>query len=171
MAAPAPAGGSISAQEFREAMSRLTTAVSVITTDGPAGRSGLTCSAVCAASDTPPLLVACVHGASNANKALKENGVLCVNCLGADQSDLSQTFAGARGVPMNERFTGDHWDKLITGAPRHREALVALDCEIVNVIEAGTHSVFLARVLATAHNDPADPLIYHRRSYATTRAL
>ena len=38
--------------QFREGMSRLGAAVTVLTTDGPAGRHGMTASAVCSVTDT-----------------------------------------------------------------------------------------------------------------------
>ncbi|MGE0563196.1 MAG: flavin reductase family protein [Pseudolabrys sp.] len=161
----------VTAQQFRDAMSQITTPVSVITTDGAAGRFGMTCSAVCAASDTPPMLIACVYSASAANAVLRANGVLCVNSLNAGQSELSQLFASSRGVPMEERFPIDDWGTLVTGSPCHREALATLDCEIADVREAGTHSIFLAKVLSTGIGEPAGPLVYHRRAYATTRSL
>jgi flavin reductase (NADH)/flavin reductase/chlorophenol-4-monooxygenase component 1 len=163
--------GAVSAQQFRDAMSQITTPVSIITTDGPAGRSGMTCSAVCAASDTPPMIIACVHGASAANRVFKANGVLCVNSLSAAQSDLSQMFASSRGIPMDERFAHDAWCTLATGSPCHRNALVALDCQVLDIREAGTHSVFFCKVLATGHGEPVEPLVYHRRAYATTRQI
>jgi hypothetical protein len=42
---------------FRNAMALLGGAVSVITTDGPAGRFGFTASAVCSVTDSPPTLL------------------------------------------------------------------------------------------------------------------
>lgn len=39
--------------DFREGMSRLGAAVNLITTDGPAGRHGITASAVCSVTDAP----------------------------------------------------------------------------------------------------------------------
>lgn len=167
----AGAGCAVSAQQFRDAMAQIATPVSVITTDGPAGRSGMTCSAVCAASDAPPMIIACVHGTSAANRVFKANGVLCVNSLSAAQSDLSQLFASSRGVPMEERFATEDWGTLATGSPCHRRALVALDCEVLDIREAGTHSVFFARVMATGIGQPLEPLVYHRRAYATTRPI
>jgi flavin reductase (NADH)/flavin reductase/chlorophenol-4-monooxygenase component 1 len=164
-------GCAVTARQFRDAMAQITTPVSVITTDGPAGRSGMTCSAVCAASDAPPMIIACVHGASAANRVFRANGVLCVNSLSAAQSELSQLFASSRGVPMDERFLHDDWGTLATGAPCHRGALAALDCEVLDIREAGTHSVFFARVLATGIGQPLEPLVYHRRAYATTRPI
>src|SRR3569832_2449254 len=65
VAATAPSSA-VSTAQFRAAFANFTTTVSIIATDGPAGVAGLTCSAVCAASDDPPLLLACVHGKSAA---------------------------------------------------------------------------------------------------------
>lgn len=166
-----PGGPAVPAAEFRAALSKLTTAVSVIATDGPAGAAGLTCSAVCAVSDDPAMVLACVHGKSTANAVIKTNGVLCVNCLRSDQRSLSQAFAGIGGLPMPERFALAQWSALRTGAPYCKDALLALDCTLVEVRDVGTHSIFIAKVVATA--EPADgaPLVYQRRAYATTRSL
>ena len=149
----------------------LTTAVSIIATNGPAGMAGLTCSAVCGVSDTPATLVACVSRRSAAHDIIKANGVLCINCLPAAQQDLSQLFAGVGQVPMAERFAASLWSMLATGAPYCKDALVAFDCELMDARDVGTHSVLIARVLATAQSAPAEPLVYHRQQYATTRAL
>ena len=162
---------SVPASEFRAALTGLTTAVSVIATDGPAGMAGLTCSAVCGVSDTPATLVACVSRRSAAHDVIKANGVLCINCLPATRQDLSQLFAGVGQVPMAERFAADLWSVLATGAPYCKDALVAFDCELMEAREVGTHSVLIARVLATAQSAPAEPLVHHRQQYATTRAL
>jgi len=161
----------VSAAEFRGALSKLATAVSVITTDGRAGPAGVTCSAVCAVSDEPAMLLVCVHGKSATNMAIKTNGVLCVNCLQAEQTELSQAFAGIGSIPMPQRFALADWGTLVTGAPRCRTALVSLDCEVADVRDIGTHSIFIARVLATAGSEDGEPLLYQRRSYATTRIL
>src|SRR5215510_6680499 len=71
----------VPSNEFRNALSKLATAVSVVTTAGPAGAAGVTCSAVCALSDDPATVLVCVHGKSATNTAIKKNGILCVNCL------------------------------------------------------------------------------------------
>lgn len=157
--------------EFRAALSRLTTAVSVIATDGPAGVAGLTCSTVCAVSDDPAMVLACVHGKSAANAIIKANGVLCVSCLQSDQRSLSQAFAGIGGLPMPERFALAQWSVLATGAPYCKNALLALDCKLVDVRDIGTHSIFIGKVVATAEPTDGAPLVYQRRAYATTRPL
>lgn len=161
----------VSDTDFREAMSRFTTAVSVIATDGIAGMAGLTCSAVCAVSDTPATLAVCVHGGSAANGVIKANRVLSVNCLHTEQHHLSQAFAGVGKLPMADRFAMANWETLVTGAPCCRDTLVVLDCSVVDVRDVGTHSVFIVTVMATAGAENRRPLIYRQRNYATTCSL
>ncbi len=161
----------VSSNEFRDAFANFATTVSIVATDGPAGIAGLTCSAVCAVSDAPPLLVACVHGKSAANAAVKRNMIMSVNCLQSDQSELSQAFAGIGRLSVEDRFALGEWDALATGAPCCRNALAALDCEIVEVCDIGTHTLFIGKVVATSTREPGEPLVYQRRAYATTRKL
>lgn len=164
--------GGVSSTEFRGALAKLVTPVSIIATDGPAGPAGLTCSAVCAVSDQPPMLLVCVHGKSAANAVIKANGVFCVNCLQIGQRELSQAFAGIGSVPMHERFAMADWGVLATGAPHCKSALVALDCKVADMRDMGTHTIFIAQVIATAElSEAADPLIYQQRAYATVRPL
>jgi flavin reductase (NADH)/flavin reductase/chlorophenol-4-monooxygenase component 1 len=159
----------ISSLAFREALSKAVTAVTVVATGGTHGLAGVTCSAVASVSDTPPTVLVCINRRSFANEIIKANGVLSVNWLGADQIAVSQLFAGAGGVPMAERFAQHAWSALATGAPCSRDALVALDCQVVEALEVGTHSVFLGRVVAASHADAGTPLLYCRRAYAVTQ--
>ena len=159
------------AADFREAMSRVASSVSIVSTDGPHGIAGFTCSAVCSVTDEPPTIMVCVNRRSAANAVIKANGVLCVSSLGADQVELSQLFAGVGRVPMSERFVAPNWGVLTTGAPYCTTSRVALDCRIADVREVGTHSVIFAEVLSTAHAGDSAPLIYHSRNYATLRHM
>ena len=159
----------ISADEFREALSKLASSVSIISTDGPHGIAGFTCSAVCSVTDEPPTIMVCVKRKSFANAVIKANGVLCVSSLSTEQVALSQTFAGVGRVPMPERFAGPDWGVLTTGAPYCKAARLALDCRLADVREVGTHSVFFAEVMSTIHATDGEPLIYHSHNYATVR--
>jgi flavin reductase (NADH)/flavin reductase/chlorophenol-4-monooxygenase component 1 len=161
----------ISAIEFREALSKLASSVAVVTTGGPRGFAGVTCSAFCTVSDSPPTLLACVGQKSAANEILKTNGVLCVNALCETQIHLSNLFSGVGKVPMAERFSDESWHRLLTGSPCNRNAVAAFDCRITEVRDVGAHSVFLAEVLATACSGDRPPLVYRSREYATTRAI
>jgi flavin reductase (DIM6/NTAB) family NADH-FMN oxidoreductase RutF len=157
--------------EFREAMSRVVSSVSIVSTDGPHGIAGFTCSAVCSVTDEPPTIMVCVNRKSAANAVIKANAVLCVSSLCADQIELSRMFAGVGRVPMQERFAGADWGVLATGSPYCKTSRVALDCRVADSREIGTHSVLFAEVLSALHTNDGDPLIYYSRNYATIRQI
>jgi flavin reductase (DIM6/NTAB) family NADH-FMN oxidoreductase RutF len=159
----------VSAAEFREALSKAITPVTVLATDGPSGRAGVTCSAVCSVCDTPPTVLVCVNRNSFANAVIKANGILTVNWLSAGQSELSQLFAGVGGLSMPERFARSQWGTLASGAPYCKEAMMTLDCHVADALEIGTHSLIFARVIATTKADERHPLAYYQRAYATTQ--
>jgi flavin reductase len=151
--------------KFRSAMARLGAAVNLITSDGPAGRHGLTASAVCSVTDAPPTVLVCINRASASNSLLKTNGVLCVNVLAAHHAALSERFAD-RDSRTSERFSDEtSWSRLSTGSPALNDASVALDCRIASVSEVGTHSVFFCEVEAVRIADRVEGLIYFNRAY------
>ena len=163
--------GIVEALEFRNVLSRVPTAVTIVATDGAHGIAGVTCSAVCSVCDTPATVLVCVNRRSYANMVIKANGVLCVNWLGSAHADISQLFSGVGAVPMAQRFADAHWGTLSTGAPHCQVSLMALDCRVAQAMEVGSHSVFLAEVVGTACADGVDPLVYCQRNYATTRPI
>jgi flavin reductase (NADH)/flavin reductase/chlorophenol-4-monooxygenase component 1 len=164
-------GYEVSRMEFRHAMSLLATSVSLVTTDGPHGRAGLTCSAVCSVTDSPPIVLACVGSLSSANAVIKGNGVLAISCLGAGQQPLAELFAGVGRVPMAQRFEASEWHRLKTGSPCRADTLMALDCRLVSFHEVGTHSVLIAAVEGVRLGPATEPLVYHNRAFATTRPI
>jgi flavin reductase (DIM6/NTAB) family NADH-FMN oxidoreductase RutF len=126
-------------QRFLDAMSFTATTVSVVTTDGPAGRHGVTVSAlssVSADSERPTILV-CVHERNRASEAIRRNGVFCVNVLRDDQAAISDTFAGRHKDTITDKFSVADWTVEATGSPRIVDPLVALDCELRQVVRQG----------------------------------
>jgi len=138
----------VSAQSFREAMSRFGAAVNIVTSDGPEGRLGFTATAVCSLSADPPSLLVCMNRSSSQNKSLQANHVICVNTLTGRQSNLAAVFSGAGKLDMPARFGGATWLVLETGAPALAEALIAFDCRIAQAIETATHTLLVAEVVA-----------------------
>ncbi|MET4385446.1 flavin reductase (DIM6/NTAB) family NADH-FMN oxidoreductase RutF [Bradyrhizobium sp. F1.4.3] len=63
-------------EDYRDAMARLGAAVSIVTTDGPAGRAGFTASAACSVTDDPPTLLVCMNRASSAYVSVVGNNVV-----------------------------------------------------------------------------------------------
>ena len=152
---------------FREAMSRYGAAVHVITTDGPAGRAGFTATAVFSVSDEPPTLLVCLNRRGMAGPILQENGVFCVNTLGADDEAISNVFAGRTGAKLAERFNVGTWSKLSTGAPILSSAIVACDCRVTEVNAVASHNIIIGVVEAVTLGPPVPALVYHGRVYKT----
>ena len=157
----------IEATDFREAMSLLTTAVNVVTTNGDSGMHGFTASAVCSVTDTPPTLLVCMNQASRSHSYFVENKILSVNVLGAQHESISNAFASK--LTQTERFEQAQWTQLTTGAPVLEDALVSFDCEIDQIQQVGTHSVFMCRVvdikLPENQYNAEHSLVYFNRSY------
>lgn len=150
---------------FREAMSRLGAAVSIITTFGPEGDTGFTASAVCSVTDAPPTLLVCINRSAGQHDVILAAGFLCVNVLAHEHQELSPVFAGAGNLPMAERFAMSAWIRLKTGAPVLESAAASFDCRIDQITEVGTHSVLFCRVDAIHLGSGNSGLIYHGRSY------
>lgn len=154
----------IEATDFRNAMSLLTTAVNVITTEGASGLHGFTASAVCSVTDTPPTLLVCMNQASRSYMHFVENKILSVNVLGAQHEHISNAFASSK-LNSEERFKLGAWTTLATGSPVLQDALVSFDCEIEHIQAIGTHSVFMCRVVAIKQSQQNESLVYFNRTY------
>lgn len=154
----------IEATDFRDGMSLLTTAVNVITTEGSAGTHGFTASAVCSVTDTPPTLLVCMNQTSRSHAHFIENKILSVNVLGAQHESISNAFASK--LSSQERFEYGSWSQLKTGAPVLEDALVSFDCEIEDIQQVGTHSVFMCRVVAIKQGESDESLVYFNRAYS-----
>lgn len=158
---------------FLEAMSLTAATVSIVTTDGPAGRGGVTVSAMSSVSaDTPlPSLLVCLHRKGRATSMLLANRAFCVNVLRDDQAAISDIFAGRAESSAGDRFAGSRWQRGATGALRAEGALAAFDCRLIEARLVGTHYIVLGAVEAITLAEAGRPLIYSRRAYGHPAAL
>lgn len=153
----------IDVTDFKNAMSLLTGAVNVITTVGVSGRHGFTASAVCSVTDTPPTLLVCMNKSSRSHAHFIENKILSVNVLGAHHQQLSNIFSSK--LSSEERFEYGSWTALETGSPVLEDSLVSFDCQIEQIQEVGTHTVFICPIVATQQSQHDQGLVYFNRAY------
>lgn len=139
--------------EFRNAMAQPGSAVSVITTDGAAGKFGFTASAVCSVTDQPPTLLVCMNRNSYAHEHFRRNGVLCVNVLSSSHQELSGVFANA-SLRSDQRFLHDSWQVMSSGAPVLSSLSTSFDCLIADCHGSWQPLGFLlpCRPFASANN-------------------
>lgn len=150
---------------FRDAMASLSAAVNIVTTAGAAGRCGITATAVCSVTDTPPSVMVCLNRNSAMNPVFRENGRLCINVLSHEQEQMARHFAGMTGAGMEERFSWDVWNDGLLGQPMLKGALASLEGKIEQVQEIGTHLVYLVQVQHIALSKEGHGLIYFRRNF------
>jgi flavin reductase (DIM6/NTAB) family NADH-FMN oxidoreductase RutF len=150
--------------DFISAMALAVNGVSIVTTDGEAGRFGITVSSVSSVSADPPLMLVCVNRKSPAHQALRENMVFCVNLLSTQDRELADTFAGRPTRGQAFEFAAGAWSPGVTGAPRLTHAVSAFECVMEQSHDAGSHTVFIGRVVAVVSTG-AHPLLYTDRAY------
>ena len=93
----------------------------------------------------------------------QEGATFAVNILAHDQIELSNRFAW---VKDEDRFAVGDWETAATGAPVLSTALAWLDCSIHSKLKAGTHTIFVGKVLASKVERAGElPLGYWNRGY------
>ncbi|MWV28671.1 flavin reductase family protein [Aurantiacibacter rhizosphaerae] len=153
---------------FRSAMCRLASAVTLITTDGPAGRRGLVATAVTSITDDPPNILVCVNKSARSNAMIKQNGAFAVNVLNEGQEGLVGAFMSKSGDDPFDK--SDVWTSLETGAPILKESLASLDCVLDQIINIGTHSLFVGHVTEVRIGTQSSALVYFDRAFCSVAA-
>jgi 3-hydroxy-9,10-secoandrosta-1,3,5(10)-triene-9,17-dione monooxygenase reductase component len=157
----------VDADTFRSLMGRFATGVTVVTFVDTAGRDcGITLTAFASLSLTPPLILVCVDRTASVYPMLRTAQTFAVNILSERQEMVARRFA-ATG---EDRFDGIGFARGATGAPLLDEAIVALECRKVEMLEGGDHSIFLGEVESGAIRQRGEigsdmPLLYYRGGY------
>lgn len=151
---------------FRHVMGHFATGVTVVTTLEGDRPHGITVNALSSVSLEPPLVMVALDRGRRITPVVREHRRFAVNILGEGQQALSDCFAGAPVVPDREAFCGAAWSPGTGGLPLLDGAIAALECTVVDVVPAGDHDLFVARVDALSADGPgALPLLYYRRRY------
>jgi flavin reductase (DIM6/NTAB) family NADH-FMN oxidoreductase RutF len=152
----------VSKDEFRTALSRFVSGVTVVTTVGEDDRpAGITVSAFSSLSLEPPLVLACIDKRASLHDCLTEGKHFAVNILAHDQEHLSRRFASKD----QDRFDGAGYREGVSGAPLLEGALAYIECRVVHVYPGGDHTIVVGEVEATSGGDHK-PLAYFRGGYS-----
>jgi flavin reductase (DIM6/NTAB) family NADH-FMN oxidoreductase RutF len=154
----------ITSEDYREALSLFPSGVTIVTIQAGEKRHGLTVSAFASVSPDPPLVAVMIDQRHRAYSLLESEGaVFAVNILHQDQEELSNRFAW---VKDEDRFALGDWTTAMTGAPVLADAAAWMDCTIHAKFPAGTHTVYVGEVQASAvPKAEAVPLLYWNRGY------
>lgn len=157
----------VSKDQFRDGMKLLAGAVTIIATQGDAGKGGLTATAVCSVSDEPPTLLTCINNNNELVEIIKINDFFSVNLLSSAMEAISNRFAGFDKVPMEERFELGSWDFDKTTSPVLEGSLATFCCKVKEMIISGTHTVIFGEIHEVYISEGQTPLLYFDRNYTS----
>ena len=149
----------IASDDFKTGMRQLAASVTVITAAHNEIKDGLTATATCSVSADPPQLLICVNQLAGAHELIRDAGSFGVNILARNHEEIALRFAGMDNTERENRFGLGTWTKIATGAPILKEALAGFDCTISEQVNAGTHSIFIGRIVGILHQQ-GTPLLY-----------
>ncbi|QTG81297.1 flavin reductase [Arthrobacter crystallopoietes] len=153
----APTETAVDPIAFRNVVGHFASGVTVITTVVDGQLYGTTASAVSSLSMEPPMMLACLNGASSTHDAVATAGVFGINILAEDQADLAMKF-GRKGA---DKFDGVAHTLSDEGVPLLDGALATIVCKVAETATGGTHTVFLGLVTQAAASE-RQPLAYYR---------
>lgn len=147
---------STNAAAFRQAMRRVPTGVTVVTTLKEGEPRGITVNAFASVSLEPPSLLICINREARSYLFISSSRIFCVNVLAGDQRRLAEHFSGK----VRERqFEAIPFAIDATGAPVLDGILAHFDCELAREYRAGSHSILIGNVLSCSAR-PGSPLGY-----------
>jgi flavin reductase (DIM6/NTAB) family NADH-FMN oxidoreductase RutF len=160
----------VTPDEFRAALGRFSSGVTVITVETPSGDvHGMTASSFCSVSLQPPLVLVCVDHLAETYLHVQERGRFGVSILKEDQEALSEFFADPERNPDAARRLDIHYSHMKSGIPVVAGTLANLDCTVVQSHAAGDHTIFVADVKQVSV-DEGTPLLYFRGRYGACRS-
>ncbi|MEH7110978.1 flavin reductase family protein [Neobacillus niacini] len=145
-------------RQFRTAMGKFATGVTVIATDVDGEVHGMTANAFMSVSLDPKLVVISIGEKARILEKIKQSQTFSVNILAANQQELSMIFAGQLKEHRDVEF-----DRL-DGKPVLNGAVAQIACEVAAEHLEGDHTLFIGRVTDIQLED-AEPLIFYSGKY------
>jgi len=147
---------------FRRLLSRFASGIAIITARDGERDVGMTVSAFCSVSLSPPLVLICVDRRASMHELLLRHPKLGINIMASGNEAQSRRFADKKetrrfeGVPCRR---GESTVMLLDDAMAH------LECQLVHHYETGDHTIFIAEVERGGMRE-CPPLLYYRGRYA-----
>jgi 3-hydroxy-9,10-secoandrosta-1,3,5(10)-triene-9,17-dione monooxygenase reductase component len=150
------------ADTFRRLLSRFASGIAIITARDGERDVGMTLSAFCSVSLSPPLVLVCVDHNASMHELLLDHPTLGISIMACEHETQCRRFADTNET---QRFEGVPFTRGDSGVPLLDDAMAHLECQLVHHCEAGDHTIFIAEVQRGAMRD-GQPLLYYRGQYA-----
>jgi flavin reductase (DIM6/NTAB) family NADH-FMN oxidoreductase RutF len=145
-------------RQFRNAMGKFATGVTVVATEVVGEVHGMTANAFMSVSLNPKLVVISIAEKAQMLEKIRESKQFSINILAVDQQELSMIFAGQSKSQRKIVF-----DRL-EGIPVLPGAAAQITCDVSAEHVEGDHTLFIGRVTNIKIED-SEPLIYFSGKY------
>ena len=150
------------AARFRDVIRHLGSGVTIVTSSLSGEPVGLTATAVCSVSATPPMLLVSLTTASHTAQGVSQTGAFAVHLLSYGGRQYAEQFASA----------GEHFRNINYSRASDKQVPLLDDvfgwflCHVEHSVPVADHILFVGRVLHCQLKDNCpDPLLYFDRSY------
>ncbi len=151
--------------EFRKAMGRFATGVTIVTVDLDGEVHGMTANAFASVSLDPMLVLVCVDHTTRTHAHLHAKKRFGINVLCEDQRAISEYYASPERTHENaEAEAGARFDRTPHGTPMLHGTLAYLECRLHSAQDAGDHTIFIAEVEDVVVRE-GEPLLFFRGKY------
>jgi flavin reductase ActVB len=152
---------------FREAMSHLAAGVVIVTTQLDGQPWGMTVSACCSVSMSPPTLLVSLAEETASAKAIVETESFGVSLLGSRSIDVAR-FGATRGAP---KFLAPYCAAAAASqSPVVAGAIAHVDCAAPRTVAVADHVLFIGEVRQVVLELGEEPLVYFDRAFRTLAA-
>lgn len=153
---------SFNTRDFRSALGKFATGVTVVTAREGEENHGVTASSFNSVSMEPPLILWSIDKGAYSLNAYRHAEHFVVNVLGNEQVDISNRFA-RRG---EDKFAGIAIEEGIGGVAKVKGAAAHFECRTWNVYEGGDHLIIVGEVVRYAYRNEGSALVFHNGRYA-----
>ena len=150
------------ADTFRRLLSRFASGVAIITAREGDRDVGMTVSAFCSVSLSPPLVLVCVDRGASMHDLLLQHPTLGISVMACEHEAYCRRFADKRET---QRFRGVSFTRGETAVALLDDAMLHLECQLVHHCEAGDHTIFIAEV-ERGDTREGRPLVYYGGRFA-----
>ncbi len=150
-----------SSNDFRTAMSKFATGVTVVTSIDEQGTPhSMTANSFTSVCLDPPTILVCVAHGTNTYGFVERTGRFGVNILNENQENLGIYFAKR---PEDRTGEGEYEFTMEDGdVPFLNGSMVSFACEVVGSHVYGDHTVYMGEVKAVRQEEDGEPLMFFK---------
>ena len=124
-------------------------------------------------SNKPPMIVIATAKKGYSGELITANGEFGLNLVGEDLAQAAMACGGCSGRERNkaEEFGIALEPAKTMETPLVKDAVVSMECRLVNVMEASDHRLFLAEITEASIKRPEGGQLYAVNGYGALKSL